>query len=415
MKQPGCFAKCGSTMETMATWTLILIAPILTFVNYIDEATLLFVKECEGEVCETDEFCVSTQSITNLKRFQVIITGVSIMITAVVQTYTYWKERQRSKEYSDFTAAGTCTVQLHRLEEEVDENGDPTLDARSGNPKLALAWSPVLHANIDQLLTQKKNMLALQAALAEPVLEVQDTVNVPPKWHIGDLCLVDLPRHVMTDLKDSIAAVLNRDSAAMEHGSYSPCTMVMAVTQEPFFNKPNEPVQCKMRIFLVAEADLEKIAQSKSRVATGRMHSGGAFNPKGIAYAHGTYSPFALLRWRSLERMAKLWLEHTAALDAHYSKPPAAHLTYEGTAKDAFGTPVRKGEGARNANKNKLKTEGKGGGIFFWKPDTGIPNPRLDCFTVLRPRTQYKKVIELHLDASPRASLRPSTLRRCAT
>lgn len=68
-----------------------------------------------------------------------------------------------------------------------------------------------------------------------------------------------------------------------------------------------------MRVLLITETDL-RIIHKMRVVGQGNGHSGATWNPEGMAYAHGAYSAFRLLRWRQLEALAQLWFTHTDRL-----------------------------------------------------------------------------------------------------
>ena len=120
---------------------------------------------------------------------------------------------------------------------------------------------------------------------------------------MGDLCLIDFDKGsnspVVADLRDLVAAQLNCPCASLSPKNLEEINVVMAVTNETFdaASKTSLP---KTRVLLATESDLETIRKART-IFKNSAHSGGTWNPDGVAFAHGAYSSFALNRWRQLE------------------------------------------------------------------------------------------------------------------
>ena len=156
---------------------------------------------------------------------------------------------------------------------------------------------------------------------------------------------------------------------------------------EPFSRKRGNLASLEyMRVLLITESDLMAIHKART-IGQGRGHSGGKWNPSGIAYGHGAYSSFRLLRWRQLEKLADLWFAHTERLADHYARIPHPLCNYDGVANDAAGTAIR-----MSRNQNQSSEEGKSfrkenGAVWYWRPwENGyVEDPHITSFTLLRP------------------------------
>ena len=320
------------------------------------------------------KICYDDGFMQRMTQAQFYLTVSLLPITLITKAIEILKEQKKREAFDDFRAKGTLTVQLHRL-------------TGSGKAR-SLAWSPVIHTSIDSLLTQTANIESMMKSLQKPRLHMVDVGDAErkPVMHIGDLCVVQLERQVLADLCDAITATLNEESAVMMPSSFSAETVVMAVTEEPFSRTLGNIATCKMRVLLITESDLRTIHKART-IGQGKGHSGGKWNPSGIAHSHGSYSSFRLLRWRQLEKMADLWFDHTARLEEHYDQVPHALCTYDGITNDASGSPLKKGR-----NQNLIGARGKTyrektGEVWYWNPweHEGINDPQLTCFTLLRP------------------------------
>ena len=271
------------------------------------------------------------------------------------------KEEAEDRELREFTEKASISVQLHRI-------------VGSG-AKRGLAWSPILHKTVVTLGMQAANVKIMKKALDKP-----RKGGKKGDLRMGDLCLIDFDEgsnsRVVADLRDLIAAALNCPYAALPPKQLEGVNVVMAVTNEELGS--NSRAVPKTRVLLATEQDLETIRKARAPFK-GAGHSGGTWQPEGIAYAHGTYSSFTIVRWRQLEKMAQLWFQHKKQVAAHFSALPAPENNYDGTKRDALGASRIARRARRSDGKNVNKD-------FYWFKKFEHDDPLLTSFTLLRPK-----------------------------
>ena len=121
--------------------------------------------------------CATKHSMDRMKRWKFFLTAALVPITLLTKLIELRAEAKKKALFDNFVSQGTLTVQFHRL--------------KGKGKKAALSWSPVIHASVESLLTQRANIKSLMKSLARPRIahsmasNERDAVTKKYLMHLG--------------------------------------------------------------------------------------------------------------------------------------------------------------------------------------------------------------------------------------